>query len=201
MGSKIGACMGEVTESEIFEIKEKGTFLKVLVLFDSTKPLKPGIMLEVDLMGTRKEEKNEEDDNVRNFGPWMRAVQIGRKTINKDQGTDYQKRQTASKQKKSTLPKEVLDMLSTLSMTQKTPLTIMGNNTDKTTETTGSQGTPAAQSQEINSNSHVTQEENVDFKPTAETTNKEEKVSSTLDTNSPNKVQKKTYPVKVESGK
>ncbi|KAJ1388771.1 Zinc knuckle CX2CX4HX4C [Sesbania bispinosa] len=43
MGQRIGACLGEVKESEIFEVRERGSFIKILVEVDVTKPLKPGI--------------------------------------------------------------------------------------------------------------------------------------------------------------
>ncbi|KAJ1425952.1 Zinc knuckle CX2CX4HX4C [Sesbania bispinosa] len=43
MGRKIGAAMGEVMESDLFEIRERGSFVKVTILFDSSKPLKHGI--------------------------------------------------------------------------------------------------------------------------------------------------------------
>ncbi|KAJ1407826.1 hypothetical protein SESBI_24015 [Sesbania bispinosa] len=45
MGHKIGACMGDVLEADNFEIKERGSFIKVVVNFDTTKPLKSGINL------------------------------------------------------------------------------------------------------------------------------------------------------------
>ncbi|KAJ1394309.1 Zinc knuckle CX2CX4HX4C [Sesbania bispinosa] len=43
MGRRIGSCMGEVRECEIFETKERGSFIKVQVDFDSRKPLIPRV--------------------------------------------------------------------------------------------------------------------------------------------------------------
>ncbi|KAJ1399474.1 Zinc knuckle CX2CX4HX4C [Sesbania bispinosa] len=40
MGMKIGACLGEVMQAEFFETREKGSFIKILVQVDITKPLK-----------------------------------------------------------------------------------------------------------------------------------------------------------------
>ncbi|KAJ1413686.1 hypothetical protein SESBI_19509 [Sesbania bispinosa] len=43
MGFKIGAFLGKVTESDVFECKEGGSFLKVLVEMDTRKPLITGV--------------------------------------------------------------------------------------------------------------------------------------------------------------
>ncbi|KAJ1420356.1 Zinc knuckle CX2CX4HX4C [Sesbania bispinosa] len=43
MGRKIGACLGRVEESEVYEGRDKITFVKLLVEVDTQKPLLPGI--------------------------------------------------------------------------------------------------------------------------------------------------------------
>ncbi|KAJ1424085.1 Zinc finger, CCHC-type [Sesbania bispinosa] len=39
MGHKVGACLGKVLEYDVYECKEKGSFLKNLVELDTKKPL------------------------------------------------------------------------------------------------------------------------------------------------------------------
>ncbi|KAJ1435329.1 Zinc finger, CCHC-type [Sesbania bispinosa] len=43
MGFKIGSCLGKVIDSEVFECREKWSFLKILVEVDVQKPLLTGI--------------------------------------------------------------------------------------------------------------------------------------------------------------
>ncbi|KAJ1404178.1 Zinc knuckle CX2CX4HX4C [Sesbania bispinosa] len=43
MGSKIGACLGQVLEYDVFECKERKSFLKILVNLDTQKPLLTGV--------------------------------------------------------------------------------------------------------------------------------------------------------------
>ncbi|KAJ1399328.1 hypothetical protein SESBI_30429 [Sesbania bispinosa] len=43
MGHKIRACLGEVKESEIYENRERGTFVHLLVEINNQKPLITGI--------------------------------------------------------------------------------------------------------------------------------------------------------------
>ncbi|KAJ1402466.1 hypothetical protein SESBI_28002 [Sesbania bispinosa] len=43
MGSKIGTCFGQVIRSDVYECKERGSFLKILVNMDVQKPLLKGI--------------------------------------------------------------------------------------------------------------------------------------------------------------
>ncbi|KAJ1435332.1 Zinc knuckle CX2CX4HX4C [Sesbania bispinosa] len=120
MGRKIGACMGEVNESELFEIGEKGSFFKVTVLFDSSKPLKPGINVGsktdgitwVDFQYERLPQfcfscglvghdentckltaatGNPEERPESNFGPWLRTTQKGRKIYGTNHGGTSQR--------------------------------------------------------------------------------------------------------------
>ncbi|KAJ1382069.1 Zinc knuckle CX2CX4HX4C [Sesbania bispinosa] len=108
MGHRIGSCLGEVKDSEIFEVREKGSFIKILVEFDSTKPLLPGIQIgsqtdrlmwvyfqyerlpqfcyscgivghEEDTCGSSPSAGEKEDSEESNLGPWLRASQVGRR--------------------------------------------------------------------------------------------------------------------------
>ncbi|KAJ1381728.1 Zinc knuckle CX2CX4HX4C [Sesbania bispinosa] len=109
MGYKVGTCLGNVVESDVFEERDRGTFLKVMVEIDISKPLLPGIPVGshkdgvtwVDFQYERLPQfcywcgrvgHNEDmckDSNIdlrdnssgrKDFGPWMRASHFGRKS-------------------------------------------------------------------------------------------------------------------------
>ncbi|KAJ1389195.1 Zinc knuckle CX2CX4HX4C [Sesbania bispinosa] len=148
MGIKIGACMGEVLESESFEIKEKGSFIKVLVKFDTRKPLKPGInvgsrmdgiswvdfryerlprfcyscgLVGHEESGCNSPHKQEDNQEESMLGPWLRASQFRRKIH--AQGPEYYESHhpKRNKGKKEAMPTELLNMLSALSVTKELP--------------------------------------------------------------------------------
>ncbi|KAJ1406258.1 Zinc knuckle CX2CX4HX4C [Sesbania bispinosa] len=108
MGTKIGTCLGQVLESDVFECKERGFFLKILVNLDTQKPLLTGVPVGSSKDGvTRVEFQYEklpqfyylcgrigrddtyctaspkpppgENENDREYGPWLRATHMGRK--------------------------------------------------------------------------------------------------------------------------
>ncbi|KAJ1405471.1 Zinc finger, CCHC-type [Sesbania bispinosa] len=108
MGQKIGACLGRVGEVDIFENRERGSFIKVLVDIDVTKPLLSGIPMaskkdgislvsfqyerlpqfcyncgrighDEDMCIDDKSTGTEEEEESKTFGPWMRASHFGRK--------------------------------------------------------------------------------------------------------------------------
>ncbi|KAJ1416986.1 Zinc knuckle CX2CX4HX4C [Sesbania bispinosa] len=43
MGRKIGGCLGEVNSVDIFETRDRGSFIKLVVIIDTSRPLKLGI--------------------------------------------------------------------------------------------------------------------------------------------------------------
>ncbi|KAJ1381460.1 Zinc knuckle CX2CX4HX4C [Sesbania bispinosa] len=200
MGFEIGACMGEVMESDIFETKEQGTFIKVLVLFYATKPLKSGISVasrtngvswvdfvyerlpqfcyscgvighDEDGCNRRKYVENVVDNDAVSFGPWMRSSQMGRKIPNIDQSVDYHKRQTVSRKKQITFLKEVLNMLSSFSVTNKIPSPNMGNINYKKAANTESQTPPVVRPEETVTEFDALQKEDIVIISTAEETN------------------------------
>ncbi|KAJ1381881.1 Zinc knuckle CX2CX4HX4C [Sesbania bispinosa] len=151
MGRKLGACMGEVTSSGIFEVKERGSFIKLQVVIDCTKPLKPRIhagscrdgvfwvefqyeklpqfCYSCRLIGHSEEycvttEKDEEDkeDNKSSLGPWMRTPHPGRRLVNFIDEAPDNAHQKYHKQTPS-LPTEVLSMLSALLVNKEEPPT------------------------------------------------------------------------------
>ncbi|KAJ1383567.1 Zinc knuckle CX2CX4HX4C [Sesbania bispinosa] len=146
MGTKIGASMGEVRDSEVFEIKEKGSFIKVLINFDTTNPLKAGINVgnrddgvswvdfryeklpqfcyscglvgheESGCNSLKKQNENQEEPAL---GPWLRASQFGRRIQSQDYRKTAPSHPGRSKEKQEKLSKDLLDMLSALSVTKK----------------------------------------------------------------------------------
>ncbi|KAJ1390239.1 Zinc knuckle CX2CX4HX4C [Sesbania bispinosa] len=136
METKIGACMGEVRDSEVFEIKEKGFFVKVLIKFDTTKPLKAGINVgsrddgvswvdfryeklpqfcySCGLVGSLKKQNENQEEPA--LGPWLRASQFGRRIQSQDYRKSAPSHPGRSREK---LSKDLLDMLSALSVTKK----------------------------------------------------------------------------------
>ncbi|KAJ1399445.1 Zinc finger, CCHC-type [Sesbania bispinosa] len=146
MGRKIGACMGTVRDSEIFEVRDRGSFIKILVDFDTTKPLLPGVnvgsrvdgVLWVDfrferlpqfcyscgLIGHEEDScrsdpvhANNDDTEGQGLGPWLRASAVGRKASNPTRGEPSHSDMRA-RSKKQHMPKEFIDLLSSLSFSQ-----------------------------------------------------------------------------------
>ncbi|KAJ1431055.1 Zinc finger, CCHC-type [Sesbania bispinosa] len=110
MGRKNGSCMGKVVEFEVFEGRDKVTFVKLLVEIDIHKPLLSGIPVGSNKDGISwvdfKYERlpqfcykcglvGHDEDSCKNpgspnssdlhgdkeLGPWMRASYVGRKVI------------------------------------------------------------------------------------------------------------------------
>ncbi|KAJ1414343.1 Zinc knuckle CX2CX4HX4C [Sesbania bispinosa] len=110
MGRRIGACLGEVKESDIFESKERGSFIKIPVEFDISKPLRPGVNVgsqedgvmwvdfqyerlpqfcypcglighEEDFCGAHPDKSTRDNQKESDLGPWLRAYIVGRKLI------------------------------------------------------------------------------------------------------------------------
>ncbi|KAJ1379230.1 Zinc knuckle CX2CX4HX4C [Sesbania bispinosa] len=147
MGFKIGASIGEVFDSELFETKEKGSFIKIMVCFDTTKPLKPGIHVgsksdgvswvdflyekipqfcySCGLVGhdedgcSQQTGENKKETDAPMLGPWLRATQWGRKASPSSKAADYKCNSHPNKPKQAPLPNEVLSLLSSLSVTKK----------------------------------------------------------------------------------
>ncbi|KAJ1382310.1 Zinc knuckle CX2CX4HX4C [Sesbania bispinosa] len=111
MGFRIGSSIGNVKASDVFESKERGSFVKILVDIDVEQPLKAGVNVGskkdgiywVDfqyeklpqfcyacgMLGHNKDfcsnkEVDKPDDETENgsLGPWMRASVFGRKIVN-----------------------------------------------------------------------------------------------------------------------
>ncbi|KAJ1428106.1 hypothetical protein SESBI_09105 [Sesbania bispinosa] len=112
MGCKLGECLGKVIEADNFELQGKGTFVKVKVEIDLNTPLMAGVnevskkdgVFWVDFRGER------------NFGPWMKAFQPGRRfKIRKDHDSRQdQGKQVAREAKKKQVAAELLEKLSML---------------------------------------------------------------------------------------
>ncbi|KAJ1401181.1 Zinc knuckle CX2CX4HX4C [Sesbania bispinosa] len=145
MGMKIGSTIGSVQQTDLFETKDMGSFIKILVEVDVNKPLKSGINVgsnkdgvhwidfqyerlpqtcyKCGLVGHDDEfctqDSNaagtEEEEN-RGLGPWIRAAQFGRKIVQTTK--DYHEEANAKKQRPKTtqLSKDVLAKLSALSV-------------------------------------------------------------------------------------
>ncbi|KAJ1400814.1 Zinc knuckle CX2CX4HX4C [Sesbania bispinosa] len=197
MGLRIGACMGDVLESEIFETWEKGSFIKVLVLFYVTKPLKPGInvgskvdgMVWVDfvyerlpqfcyscgLIGhdedgckSRKEEGDGVEADGAKLGPWMRAAQIGRKVPFSNSGNDSHTKHSTHRTRSSTLPKDFLNMLSALSVTKETTAPNRVDNKDSETAHLEDRGPLGVHQNQSTTNSEVGPTVNDENTPTTD---------------------------------
>ncbi|KAJ1387554.1 Zinc knuckle CX2CX4HX4C [Sesbania bispinosa] len=148
MGSKIGACMGEVVDAEAFATKEKGSFIKVKVNFDTTQPPKPGVNVgsrangvtwvdfryerlpqfryscglvgheESGCVSTQRKDDEQEESFL---GPWLRASQIGRKIQLQDHGQYEKAHSRRQQEKKENLSNELLHMLSALTVNKDNP--------------------------------------------------------------------------------
>ncbi|KAJ1422489.1 Zinc finger, CCHC-type [Sesbania bispinosa] len=103
MGKKLGAAMGTVLETHVYEVQERGSFVKALVEIDLKKPLLPGVnagskndgLFWVDfqyekipqfcygcgIVGHDEDdcsERNDRSNDEKSRGPWMRALNMGR---------------------------------------------------------------------------------------------------------------------------
>ncbi|KAJ1390041.1 Zinc knuckle CX2CX4HX4C [Sesbania bispinosa] len=149
MGKKIGASMGRVLESNIYEVQGRGSYVRTLVEIDAKNPLLRGVNA-----GSRKDrvfwvdfqyEKlpqfcygcgivgHDEDgcnggtgrqEEERNRGPWMRAVQSGRqvKVSNPQQNHDKPSMSPAQEERRKKMAQDLLHKLSSLTMqTTSTP--------------------------------------------------------------------------------
>ncbi|KAJ1392464.1 Zinc knuckle CX2CX4HX4C [Sesbania bispinosa] len=138
--------MGRALESHVFEIQGKGTYVRTLVEFNTSKPLLPSINV-----GSKKEvafwvdfqferlpqfcykfgvighdedsctgEQNVEDED-RPRGPWMRAAQNGK--LVKPEATQFKPRSqppnAAQEERQRALAQELLEKLSSLTVQQK----------------------------------------------------------------------------------
>ncbi|KAJ1381384.1 hypothetical protein SESBI_45205 [Sesbania bispinosa] len=101
MGYRIGSCLGEVKDSEIFEVQERESFIKIMVEFDSTKPLLPGHEEDTCVSSPPAEEK--EDPEEGNLGPWLRASQVGRRVVGTHKGNATPHGNNRQKEKNSCL--------------------------------------------------------------------------------------------------
>ncbi|KAJ1395943.1 Zinc finger, CCHC-type [Sesbania bispinosa] len=142
MGEKIGACLGPVKEAEVYENKERGQFVKVLVELNTTKPLLPGIPVgskkdgitwvdfryeklpqfcykcgeighEEDMCKHEVEQGSVDESPEHELGPWIRATHFGRKI---GMRTKESNQNTNAKPKKPSFPRELTDMLASLSV-------------------------------------------------------------------------------------
>ncbi|KAJ1375534.1 Zinc knuckle CX2CX4HX4C [Sesbania bispinosa] len=129
---------------KFFETKDRGTFIKVSVDFDTNKPLIPGVnigsrvdgIIWVDfrferlpqfcyacgLIGHEEESCKSHNTNATNsekedhdIGPWLRASVFGRKLTKSHKG-DPPSSDGRTQSNKQQMPKEFLDMLSSLSV-------------------------------------------------------------------------------------
>ncbi|KAJ1379880.1 Zinc finger, CCHC-type [Sesbania bispinosa] len=153
MGMKIGSSMGKVLESDIYETKEAGAYIRTLVEIDSLKPLLPGITVgskkdglswvdfkyerlpqfcyKCGLIGHEEDHCSTEtiivsvdDQDVQEFGPWMRASQVGRKlSIHSHQ----KKEDDMGIKKKKQFPIDVTALLSGLSVSKPHASLVMDN--------------------------------------------------------------------------
>ncbi|KAJ1379363.1 Zinc knuckle CX2CX4HX4C [Sesbania bispinosa] len=142
MGYRIGPCLGEVKDSGVFEVRDRRSFIKILVDHDSTKPLLPGINIgshadgvmwvdfqyerlpqfcyscglvghEEDTCGTCSSQTEQEESGEGNLGPWLRASQVGRRITDIKKGNTSSSENSKNK-KKTPLPQEFLEKLSSL---------------------------------------------------------------------------------------
>ncbi|KAJ1397238.1 Zinc finger, CCHC-type [Sesbania bispinosa] len=179
--------MGTVSESEIYEVQGKGSYIRVLVEMDISNPLLPGInagskmdgvfwvefqyeklpqfCYSCGIIGHDEENCNgkiqTKEESV-TLGPWLRLTQVGRKLAS---STRYHKNEKSTpnahdEERRKMMPQELLDKLSGLSVSSG------GDQTAK--ENTGppqpvsapnniSTDTPL-----LNDNLHLTQQNNDD---------------------------------------
>lgn len=107
MGAKIGNKLGQVMEAELYQYPEKETLVKVKVMLDVNKPIKPGLcmgnhMEETTWLDFRyerlpafcfncgiighledvcksKNSNNKRPDYINPLGPWLRSTVFGRR--------------------------------------------------------------------------------------------------------------------------
>ncbi|KAJ1378378.1 hypothetical protein SESBI_47910 [Sesbania bispinosa] len=125
MGMKIGACMGIVRNAELYETRDKGTFIKVLVEIDVHNSLKKGDQCkDCGVIGhdeescTQKNENGNVEDEESNFGPWLRASQVGRLVRSNLSGSSHPGSERMRPTKKTQISADVMAMLSSLSVTK-----------------------------------------------------------------------------------
>ncbi|KAJ1431874.1 Zinc knuckle CX2CX4HX4C [Sesbania bispinosa] len=147
MGYKIGGCLGEVKTADLFEIRDRGSFLKLLINLDSSNPLKAGIHVgsksdgvhwvdfeyerlpqfcyscgkigheEVFCHNTTNKEEDT-DPEAKPLGPWMRASQFGRRLILQSNDNPCNNQRGTHSKKSREVPVEVLDLFSTLTVSK-----------------------------------------------------------------------------------
>ncbi|KAJ1415430.1 Zinc knuckle CX2CX4HX4C [Sesbania bispinosa] len=110
IGIKVGACLGKVMDSEIYENRERGTYIRLLVEINNQKPLLTGIPVgsqkdgvtwvdfryekvpkfcyqcgcighNEDICKNPPSGSSGEQAEEKTFGPWLRAAHIGWKVI------------------------------------------------------------------------------------------------------------------------
>ncbi|KAJ1402140.1 Zinc finger, CCHC-type [Sesbania bispinosa] len=145
MGRRLGACMGTVTETDIYELHEKGPYIRAAVEIDIDKPILPGInggskrdgvfwvdfkcekLLQFcygcgrighDEEGCNEPKPNEEVENC--LGPWMRTSMIGRKVspTNNSQQQEKSSPSPHEEERRKKLTEELLEKLSSLTVEQ-----------------------------------------------------------------------------------
>ncbi|KAJ1394771.1 Zinc finger, CCHC-type [Sesbania bispinosa] len=145
MGHKVGACLGKVVESDVFEERDRGTFIKVLVEIDTSKTLLPGIPVgshkdgiawvefqyerlpqfcyRCGLIGHIEDmckdpilESSDNSDGRKDFEPWMLASQFGRKVRVTQQHSSGPPREDRYQKTRGPLPCDVTDLLVALSV-------------------------------------------------------------------------------------
>ncbi|KAJ1379117.1 Zinc finger, CCHC-type [Sesbania bispinosa] len=145
MGLKIGSCLGNVLEFDVFDERDRGTFVKILVEVDISKPLLPGIPVGSHKDGVTWVEfkyeqlpqfcfrcgyighiedlckkpiilPHEDNEERREFGPWMQASHIGRKVRVSQHCSDGQPWGDQYQRTKGPLPCDVTELLDALSV-------------------------------------------------------------------------------------
>ncbi|KAJ1421780.1 Zinc knuckle CX2CX4HX4C [Sesbania bispinosa] len=149
MGMKIGSSIGEVKQAELFETRERGSFIKILVHVDITKPLKSGVNVgsrknginwidfqyerlpqvcyscglvghDEELCSKKTATETDGDDDIKGLGPWIRASQIGRKSWQNTSDEAKEGINRKKSQQRASLSGDLLEKLSTLSVVRNT---------------------------------------------------------------------------------
>ncbi|KAJ1375649.1 Zinc finger, CCHC-type [Sesbania bispinosa] len=150
MGRKVGACLGRVEESEVYEGRDKITFVKLLVEVNTHKPLLPGIPVGSHMDGVtwvdfRYERlpqfcymcghighdedsckvptapNPDEDNGDKVLGPWLRASQVGRKIAASSNHPKGDTRERPNPKSQGNMSRDVIALLSALKVTSETP--------------------------------------------------------------------------------